>query len=74
MTKIRKLKKIPVGGSSQSGLISPQKLYRVMIDREWYEGRFSKQWFGWQFDGYREGMQLNLIDEVYEVLPPPRTG
>ena len=61
------LKKIPTGETSESGHISPRKQYRVKIDGSWYEGRFSKQWFGWQFDGYRTGIQLNLIDEVYEI-------
>ena len=66
----RKLKKIPVGESSQSALIDSRKRYRVKIDGSWYEGSFSKQWFGWLFEGYgSSGIQLNLIDAVYEILP-----
>ena len=63
-------KRIPVGRTCKSGRISIFKRYRVKIDGRWYEGRFSKQSFGWQFDDYGpSGMQLNLLDEVYE-LPP----
>jgi len=67
-TRSQTLKRIPVNGSSQSSEISVFKRYRVRIERGWYEGTFSKQWFGWQFDGYRNGIQLNLIDEVYQIL------
>ena len=65
-----KLKKIPVGTSSTSSHINSRKRYRVKIEGRWYEGTFSKQWFGWRFDDYgTAGMQLNLIDEVYEIVP-----
>jgi hypothetical protein len=64
----RTLKRITVGSSSESSHISTRKDYRVKIEGAWYEGRFSKQWFGWQFDGYKKGIQLNLIDEVYEIV------
>ncbi len=68
MAKV-KLKKIPVGSSSESGQIDSRKRYRVRIDGRWYEGSFSKAWFGWKFDGYgSSGIQLNLIDQVYEIL------
>jgi len=66
------LKKIKVTGSSENTQINPRKRYRVKIDGVWHEGQFSKQWFGWQFDGVDKGIQLNLIDEVYEIVPPPR--
>ncbi len=67
----RRLKKIPVGGSSESSHISTTKRYRVKIDGRWYEGCFSKRWFGWNFEGYGDsGMQLNLLDAVYEICPP----
>jgi len=67
----RKHRRIRVGGSSQSGDIHPRRRYRVKIDGDLYEGQFSRQWFGWQFDGYRKGIQLNLIDEVFEIVEPP---
>lgn len=68
-----KLKKIPVGASSESGRIDSRKRYRVKIDGAWYEGSFSKQWFGWRFDGYgSSGIQLNLCDAVYEIVTEPK--
>ncbi len=67
----RTLRRISVGGSSQSGDIHARRQYRVKIDGEWYEGQFSRQWFGWQFDGYKNGIQLNLIDEVFEIVRAP---
>jgi hypothetical protein len=67
----RKLKKISVGGSSESSHIDSRKRYRVKIEGRWYEGSFSKQWFGWRFDGFgNSGLQLNLIDAVYEIVAP----
>ena len=69
----RKLRRIHVGGTSQSSDIQSRKRYRVKIEDEWYEGQFSRQWFGWQFDGYRNGIQLNLIDEVFEIESPKPT-
>lgn len=63
------LKKIKVTGSSENTQINSRKRYRVKIDGVWHEGQFSKQWFGWQFDGVERGIQLNLIDEVYEIVP-----
>lgn len=71
----RQLKRIPVGSSSESCHINPRRRYRVRIARKWYEGAFSKQWFGWRFDGCgTAGMQLNLIDQVFEVVEEPRKG
>jgi len=67
-----KLKRIPVTGSSESNHISSRKRYRVKIGKTWHEGQFSKQWFGWQFDGVNPGIQLNLVDEVFEIQSPPR--
>lgn len=64
-----KLKKIAVGSSSESTQIDSRKRYRVRIEGKWYVGNFSKQWFGWRFEGYgNSGMQLNLIEEVYEIV------
>ena len=68
----RNLRRIQVGGSSQSSDIQARRRYRVKIEGEWYEGQFSRQWFGWQFDGYRNGIQLNLIDEVFEIVQAPQ--
>ena len=65
-----KLKKIKIGGKSESAEISNRKHYRVKIDGEWHEGMFSKKWFGWNFEANQGGvqMQLNLIDEAYELV------
>ncbi len=70
----RTLRPVRVGGTSQSGEIHARRRYRVKIDGDWYEGQFSRQWFGWQFDGYRNGIQLNLIDEVFEIVESPKAG
>jgi hypothetical protein len=66
--KEARLKRIKVTGSSESSLINSRKRYRVKISGQWHEGTFSKQWFGWQFDGVTPGLQLNLIDAVFEIL------
>ena len=64
-----KLKKIPVGTSSESSHLDSRKQYKVKIEGKWYTGNFSKQWFGWKFEGYgNSGMQLNMIDQVYEIV------
>jgi len=69
------MKRIRIGGSSESSEISTRKTYRVKVDGAWHEGRFTKQWFGWLFEGEGSQVQLNLIDEVYELpSPPPRRG
>lgn len=61
-------KRILVGSSSENAKISARHQYRVRIGKKWYEGAFSKRWFGWNFDGIEpSGMQLNLIDEVFEL-------
>ena len=70
----RELRPIPIGGSSESANIHARRRYRVKIDGAWYEGQFSRQWFGWQFDGYQNGIQLNLVDEVFEILSPRQPG
>lgn len=64
-----KLKRIPVGTSSESGRISPRKRYRVLVDGRWLEGSFTKKWFGWCFEAPNEsGLQMNLLDQVYEIV------
>ena len=69
----RQLKKIRVGTSSESSEISSIRRYRVRIDGQWYEGSFRKEWFGWKFEGEgSSGVQLNLIDEVYEIVSPKK--
>lgn len=62
------LKEIAVGSSSENSNIRSYGKYRVRIGTKWYEGGFSKRWFGWNFDDFEtSGIQLNLIDEVFEI-------
>lgn len=68
----RRLKKIPLGTSSESSHINPRRKYRVRIEDRWLEGSFTKRWFGWCFEGVGDsGVQLNLIDQVYEIVETP---
>jgi hypothetical protein len=68
-------KKIPIGSTSESNLIRSTRRYRVQIEGRWYEGTFSKEWFGWKFNEYgSSGMQLNLIDQVIELDPAVPRG
>jgi hypothetical protein len=68
-----RLKKIPVGASGASSMIDYKKRYRVRIDGRWYEGTFSRRWFGWNLEGYgTSGIQLDLVDEVFEIMSCPR--
>jgi hypothetical protein len=44
----------------------------VRVEGRWYEGSFSRQWFGWNFDDFgTSGIQLNLLDEVFEIVTAP---
>ena len=67
----RPMKKIKIGGSSESSHITARKKYRVKVDGKFYEGNFSKKWFGWLFEGEGLELQLNMIDEVWEITSPP---
>jgi CheY-like chemotaxis protein len=65
-----RLKEIRVGSSSENSDISSKKRYRVRVGSAWHEGAFRKYWFGWKFEDFgASGIQLNLIDEVYEIQP-----
>jgi len=62
------LKRIVVGSSCETSSISSQRQYLVRIGQDWHEGAFTKRWFGWNFEPFGpSGMQLNLIDEVFEL-------
>lgn len=37
--------------------IKSNKIYLAKIEGRYYAGRFSKQWYGWKFDG--AGLQLD---------------
>ena len=68
----RYLKKIRIPSTNASGEISPRKRYRVKIDADWFEGVFSMHSFGWNFEDYgTSGMQINMLDAIYEILSGP---
>ncbi len=54
-------------GSSENNLISEKKLYlcRIeggwIVDDGWYLGHFSKEHYGWCFDGWYAPMQMSSI-------------
>ena len=55
--------------------------YKVKIDGAWHEGQFSKQWFGWQFDGLDAEMLVvesrlsqSLLTEARKTGAAPPDG
>ena len=56
--------------SSQDSRISAKKTYLVKIYGQWYTGQFSKQHYGWSFNGWgNAGLQLNSIEgPLYEII------
>ncbi len=52
--------------------------YMAKIDGEFYYGKFSRQWYGLNFDGgiYDAGHQLDYgdIQELYEILNRSERG
>jgi len=66
------MKLIPVklDGTNHNKSITTRKQYLVKIDSEFHAGRFSKQWYGWNFDNWGEsGIQLDsdCIAGVWEI-------
>ena len=51
--------KIGSGGFHGHPDITAARYYLAKIDGAFYAGRFSKQWYGWSFDGW-EGVGLQL--------------
>lgn len=48
--------------------ISARKWYLVISNGQPYLGKFTKEWYGWNFDGiYDAGEQLDYLDAVYET-------
>lgn len=39
--------------------ISTRRQYLAKIDGCYFAGQFSKQWYGWNFDGWYSGLQLD---------------
>lgn len=61
------LDKFPKGRSqrksSEDDRINSADSYLVKIGKGWYAGRFSKQWYGWNFDNWGcSGIQLDSIE------------
>lgn len=40
--------------------INEKSWYLAKIDGEYFAGRFSRQWYGWSFDGWDGGSGLQL--------------
>ena len=50
--------------------IKKHQYYLAKIDGNWYADTFSKQWYGWNFNGvYSAGYQLSYgeWEELYEI-------
>jgi len=50
---LKEMKRVP-GGSTRNGyyshpLLKEEIFYLAKIDKRWYAGMFSKQWYGWNF-------------------------
>lgn len=61
-------KSIPLDGTCKNKGITLRKRYLVKIDGEWFIGRFSREWYGLNFEDWGgNGIQLDGIDKVYEV-------
>lgn len=68
-----KLKKIDLTKANDCNHpdISGKKTYIVNYDGAKMIGKFHKQWYGWNFDWFGSiyaGLQLDALDEVWEVI------
>ena len=63
------LKRIVINhNTSQHDEIDPNKYYLGLIGDVWRVGKFSRQWYGWNFYyGNGAGYQLNFISILYET-------
>ena len=55
--------------------INGETIYLAAVSGKWAIGRFSKQWYGWNFGGfYDAGCQLGHLDILYatDLQPAPR--
>ena len=67
-----KLEKINLGKRKDCNHpdINTQASYLAKIEGEWYAGRFTREWYGLNFNAvYRAGYQLNFGDweELYKI-------
>jgi len=56
--------------SSNDTRISHRKYYLVRIGGHWFAGKFSKQWYGWNFNNWgTSGIQLDMIEgPLFEIV------
>lgn len=50
--------------------ISAREQYLVKIGRGWFAGKFSRQWYGWNFDNWgTTGIQLDSfqVKEIWRI-------
>lgn len=67
------LKSIRLDGTCHNKAITGKKRYLAYVSGDWYLGRFHKEWYGWNFDGWGgTGIQLDALDKVYEVGKMPK--
>ena len=62
-------------GECENKRITSKGRYLVKIFGDYAAGKFSRQWYGWNFDNWgTSGVQLDQIDAVFEILPPRKRG
>jgi len=55
--------------SSKDRRIRGRRSYLVKIAGAWYAGKFSKQWYGWCFNGWHAPYSLSDIKgPIYEIV------
>ncbi len=73
MLKLKHLPPIAEWDDHQDDRIEEGKSYLAKIFGKWHAGKFSRQWYGWNFDNWgTSGIQLdNSIEELYEIVEKP---
>lgn len=66
-------KKIELDETCHNQNIMLAQDYLVKYSGRWYIGRFSRQWYGFNFNIGSHGVQINSLDEVYD-FKEPRNG
>jgi len=70
------LRQINLNGTNANDAIVPYEgQYLVNVCGRWRAGTFDRQWYGLNFTNYgSEGIELEAIDEVYEILDAGRSA
>lgn len=70
------LRQINLNGTNANDAIAPYEgQYLVKVCGRWRAGTFDRQWYGLNFTNYgSEGIELEAIDEVYEILDAQQAG